>query len=262
MSFKSIKTALSPVLLALGVSTFSAQATIVEFQTSQGDFKVNLHDETTPKTVENFLKYVTDGDYDDTIFHRAVDNFIVQGGGFAFDGTFPLTGIDTDNTIVNEPVYSNVKGTIAMAKVSGNANSATSQWFVNMKDNSTTGAQLDIQNSGFTVFGEVVVNDTEDGMATLEKILNLPRCSGNEIPVTSNTSALCDAPTAENFVTIYSVVIYDATSKTDANLTSVKNTLINQPVEPPKKDSGGGGSLTWFSLALLGLLTSVRKIKN
>jgi peptidyl-prolyl cis-trans isomerase A (cyclophilin A) len=267
MSFKSIKTALSPVLLALGVSTlalstFSAQATIVEFQTSHGNFKVNLHDETTPKTVENFLKYVTDEDYNQTIIHRVETNFVMQGGGFYFEGEFPLKGIDTDNTIVNEPVYSNVRGTIAMAKVSGNANSATSQWFINLKDNSGGGAQLDLQNSGFTVFGEVIIDDNEDGMAIVDAISILPQCTGSAIPVTSNSDALCTSPSAENFVTITNIIITDSTVVTDASLASVKNTLINQPVEPPKKDSGGGGSLTWLSLALLGLLTSARKIKK
>ena len=128
-----------------------SMATIVEFETSQGNFKVNLHDQTTPITVANFLKYVNDGDYTDTVIHRVEPVFVMQGGGFKFPGDFPLTAIDTDSAIQNEPVYSNVRGTIAMAKVGGNVNSATSQWFVNLANNAGGSSQLDTQNGGFTV---------------------------------------------------------------------------------------------------------------
>ena len=143
-------------ITALMIASTSASATIVEFTTSHGNFTVNLHDETTPITVSNFLKYINDGDYDNTVVHRVVPDFVMQAGGFEFTGTFPLTAIATDSTIQNEPVYSNVRGTIAMAKVGGNENSATSQWFVNLSDNSAGGPQLDSQNGGFTVFGEVI----------------------------------------------------------------------------------------------------------
>ena len=143
-------------IAALIFASTSSFATVVEFTTSQGNFKVNLHDETTPETVANFLKYINDGDYNNTVVHRVVPDFVMQAGGFEFTGGFPLTPIATDSAIINEPVFSNVRGTIAMAKVANNENSATSQWFVNLSDNSGGTAELDTQNGGFTVFGEVI----------------------------------------------------------------------------------------------------------
>ena len=261
MSYKSLKSALPPLLLSIGLSAPFAQATIVEFQTSQGNFKVNLHDETTPKTVANFLNYVTDEDYAETIIHRVKPDFVMQGGGFYFDGALPLKKIDTDSAVTNEAVYSNVRGTIAMAKSEGNANSATSQWFINLKDNSAGNAQLDLQNSGFSVFGEVVVDESEDGMAIVDAISSLPQCINSDIPVVDNSASLCSSPSAENFVTIYSVTVVDDSPTTDANLNSVQNTLINQPpVEA--STSSSGGTFTWFSLALLGLLTAFKRTKK
>jgi len=149
MSF--LKSHLSPLILTLGLAAFSSQATIVEFQTSQGNFKVNLHDETTPKTVENFLKYVTDGDYNETVFHRSVSNFVIQAGGYSLNDDLELAGIDIDDPVINEPVYSNVRGTIAMAKRSGDINSATSQWFFNLNDNGSS-QRLDYTEGGYSVF--------------------------------------------------------------------------------------------------------------
>jgi len=232
--------------------SFSSNATIVEFETSQGNFTLNLHDQTTPETVENFLKYVTDGDYDNTIIHRLIPGFIVQGGGFLFDGTFPLKSVDVDSTINNEPVYSNVRGTIAMAKQANQPNSATSQWFVNYSDNS---ANLDVSNGGFTVFGEVI-----EGMDNLDKIALLPICS--EIPMPDYTSELCaDAdfvPGVDNFVTIYSVTIIDDSATTDTSLVSAKNTLINKKSD----SSGSGGSLSYLALCVLSLFGFRRKIRK
>ncbi|MCO4798679.1 MAG: peptidylprolyl isomerase [Colwelliaceae bacterium] len=249
---------ITTALFNLSVISFASQATIVEFQTSQGNFKVNLHDETTPKTVENFLNYVIDGDYSNTVVHRVVPNFVVQGGGFYFDGEMPLSEIDTDAAVINEPVYSNVRGTIAMAKKGGDSNSATSQWFVNLVDSS---ANLDLQNGGFTVFGEVINDDDGDGMEILDAIAALGRCS--DIPFTDEyTAENCNGgitPAAENFVTIYDIIIYDDTVITDQNLSSVKNTLINEPTASPDNGSSGG-SLTWLSLLLIGMISFIRKI--
>jgi peptidyl-prolyl cis-trans isomerase A (cyclophilin A) len=227
--------------------SLSSSATIVEFHTSEGNFKVNLHDQTTPKTVENFLKYVNDDDYDNTVIHRLIPNFIMQGGGFSFDGTLPLTPIPTDNSVTNEPIYSNVKGTIAMAKPGNNINGASSQWFINYKDNSAGNAQLDTQNGGFTVFGEVI-----EGMDVIDKIALLPNCQ--DIPMPEFTNERCAdssfVPGVENFVTISDVTITDSTVVTDASLASVKNTLIDKN----KTSSGsGGGSLSYLTLLVLSL---------
>jgi peptidyl-prolyl cis-trans isomerase A (cyclophilin A) len=128
--------------------------TMVRFDTVMGNFHVQLFDSVTPLTVDNFLNYVNDGDYTDSFFHRLVDGFILQGGGFAYYGG-PITDIPSDPPVQNEFNVSNTYGTIAMAKLGDDPNSATNQFFFNLGDNS---ANLDNQNEGFTVFGEVAGN--------------------------------------------------------------------------------------------------------
>ncbi|MDO6445815.1 peptidylprolyl isomerase [Colwellia sp. 1_MG-2023] len=264
MTKNIFKNLLTPLLCTLGLISISAQATIVEFQTSHGNFKVNLHDETTPKTVENFLNYVNSGSYNDTIIHRTVDNFIIQGGGAKFEGTLPPSWIDVEDSIINEPVYSNVKATIAMAKQGGVVNSATSQWFINLENNSTSGAQLDTQNGGFTVFGEVI----EDGMDVVNLIAAVERCNTGysgfqELPMPDYAEQCSDSsavPSVENFVTIYQVVIFDSTVKTDSDLSSVRNTSLNNDTDAPTgSEKSGGGTLIWYTLVFLGLLISFRQ---
>lgn len=243
------------------VSINSAQATIVEFQTSQGNFQVNLYDQTTPITVNNFLNYVNEQSYTNSVFHRAESDFVVQGGGFEFAGNWPLSPLTSNGAIDNEPVYSNVKGTIAMAKLGGIVNSATRQWFFNLQDNSTN---LDTQNGGFTVFGQVI----GDGMAVLEKISALQLCNNsglNDIPMVDYTSEQCSesvVPGLENFVVLEQVVIVDSSEVTDADLTKIENTLIDQ-VNPPTQPepSSGGGAVYWL-LTLLGLPLLRKKISR
>ncbi|ARD45391.1 hypothetical protein A3Q33_14475 [Colwellia sp. PAMC 21821] len=246
------------------IASASASATIVEFTTSQGTFKVNLHDETTPETVTNFLKYINDGDYDNTVVHRVVPNFVMQAGGFEFTGDFPLNAIATDSAIKNEPVYSNVRGTIAMAKRSNSVNSATSQWFVNLSDNT----ELDNNNGGFTVFGEVI----EDGMTTIETIESVSTCNinpniddaFNTVPMPNYSAAQCSdanfVPGVENFVTIESVVIIDTSVNTADSLAAVKNTS-QTPTTPEPEKSSSGGSIAWFSLMFTGLIALRRRFK-
>jgi len=256
MIIRSIVNAIKPISL-LATLTFCsvASATIVEFQTSEGNFQVNLYDESTPITVENFLSYVNDGAYTNNIIHRVEKNFVVQAGGFIFEGTTPLTPIQTKASIQNEPKFSNVKNTIAMAKVGGQPNSATSQWFFNLKDNSSN---LDVQNGGFTVFGEVI----DDGMAIVEKISNIDTCDSVPMPNFSTTDCSSGTtPGADNFVTIYQIVIVDSSSSTAANLSPKENTLINKPVDNPS-DSSGGGSLGIFSLFLLAFSVGYKKLKR
>src|SRR5690606_21024389 len=121
---------------ALGLTCFSfvANATTVQFQTVMGDFEVNLFDNTTPETVANFLEYVEAGDYTDTFFHRSMPNFVVQGGGFFYNHEEAKAfAIAANEAVINEPLLSNQRGTIAMAKVGNNPNSATNQWFINLK---------------------------------------------------------------------------------------------------------------------------------
>jgi cyclophilin family peptidyl-prolyl cis-trans isomerase len=163
----TLKTALAPVSVAVGASRTVDLAgsfddadivnTQVRFNTSAGPVNVELFDRQAPKTVANFLNYVRDGDYTDSIFHRKVNSFILQGGGFTFEaGATPtLAAIPTDPPVQNEPDVvnrSNLRGTLAMAKLEGNPNSATDQFFFNLGNNA---ANLDNQNGGFTVFGKV-----------------------------------------------------------------------------------------------------------
>ena len=144
---------------------------IVSIDTNFGDFDIELFQDQAPGTVENFLDYVEDEDFVNSFFHRLVPEFILQGGGFTAtnsninDPAFQINNVPTDPPIQNEFGLSNTRGTVAMAKLGGNADSATSQWFINLADNS---ANLDNQNGGFTVFGEVVDMTVVDQFATFE----------------------------------------------------------------------------------------------
>jgi len=150
--------------------TFQVQITgdtIVTFNTSLGAVNVELFPELAPATVENFLNYVNDGDYVNAIAHRSLAGFVVQGGGFSYDGS-TFTDLPADPPVINEFGRSNVRGTIAMAKLGSDPNSATIEWFFNLGDNSEN---LDNQNGGFTVFGEVV---SDADMAVVDAIAALP----------------------------------------------------------------------------------------
>ena len=141
----------------------------VQFQTSAGDFVIELNAEKAPKTVENFLQYVTDKHYEGTVFHRVIDGFMVQGGGF----TLAMAQKPTRGPIALEAANGlrNDRGTIAMAR-SGNPNSATAQFFVNVVDNPGLNAPQP-DGFGYAVFGKV-----SSGMETIDKIRALP--TGNK----------------------------------------------------------------------------------
>ena len=150
---------------------------IVRMQTDLGAIDIEMFDTVAPQTVANFMNYVNDGDYDGTFFHRSIPGFVVQGGGFIAntpDGSIlsadaGASHIPTDPPVVNEFNLSNLRGTIAMAKVDGDPDSATSEWFFNLDDNS---ANLDVQNDGFTVFAQVL----NEGMDVVDAIAALQRC--------------------------------------------------------------------------------------
>ncbi len=124
----------------------------------------NQTNKTTPITTNNFIEYVSDGSYDNTLIHRLVSDFVIQGGGYSWpslasnqSGGYPLR-VESKGEIINEPINSNLMGTIAMAKVSGQPNSATSEWFINLSDNKS----LDSQNEGFSVFGHLLGDSIEN----------------------------------------------------------------------------------------------------
>jgi cyclophilin family peptidyl-prolyl cis-trans isomerase len=123
--------------------------------TPMGQMTLQLFPSVAPETVANFLGYIQRGDYADTIFHRVVPDFVVQTGGFKSSGAF-FDRITVGPQIDNEPCISNVAGTIAMARLGGQVNSATSQWFVNLEDNGGGMPNLDEADEGFTVFGRVL----------------------------------------------------------------------------------------------------------
>lgn len=169
-------------------------STAVELSTVLGNVDVILYGQQKPITVANFLNYVNAGRYfrfDPTtqqlassFIHRSIPGFVIQGGGFlgTADPGRPnnllATQVMTFPAIQNEPGISNKRGTIAMAKVANNPNSATSQWFINLADNSHTidpnthqDVGLDVQNGGFTVFGRVAGS----GMSVVDNIALVPR---------------------------------------------------------------------------------------
>ena len=147
---------------------------VLSLNTNYGPIVIELFEGATPITVNNFLNYVNDGDYLDSFFHRSVEDFVIQGGGYTTDSTTftdtdQFTDVPTDAPIQNEPGISNLRGTFAMAKLGGDPNSATSQFFVNLtNDHATSGGSLDSQNGGFTVFGQVLDMTTVDTIADLE----------------------------------------------------------------------------------------------
>lgn len=244
----------------LGVAS-TTQATTVQFQTVLGDFEVNLFDKATPKTVENFLKYVEEGAFEDTIVHRSVPDFVVQGGGYKYPGSLPLKAVTPHPAVTNEPVYSNRRGTIAMAKVGNNPNSATNQWFFNLKDNS---GNLDRQNGGFTVFGQVMGN----GMAIIDAMAALSRFNKGgaftDLPLrnyTADDHADNVKITDEHFVLIQNIVVLDSSPDTADDLNPVKNTAVDDDGDKGSGGGGGGGGSAGFmTILLLGLLAAARKI--
>jgi cyclophilin family peptidyl-prolyl cis-trans isomerase len=169
---------------------------------------------TTPATVANFLAYADAGRYTNTIIHRSVPGFVVQGGGFALSesGQPLVDSIPQFDPVVNEPGNTNVRGTLAMAKLGGDPDSATNQFFVSLADNS---GNLDAQNGGFTAFGRVLGN----GMELVDTVASLPRYNFgapfDELPAIGLDDP--DNVTQENLVTITSVsrvgdLVYTAAS--------------------------------------------------
>jgi peptidyl-prolyl cis-trans isomerase A (cyclophilin A) len=173
---------IAALTLCLGLAATAAIAAEdvppkVKFATTAGDFVLEVYPDKAPKTVENFLQYVKDKHYDGTIFHRVINNFMVQGGGF--DTSYvqkatrpPVTHEGREALAKGGP--RNAVGTVAMARTN-DPNSATAQFFINVKDN----AFLDPspQSPGYTVFGKVA-----SGMDVIDKIKAMPTGPGGPFP--------------------------------------------------------------------------------
>ena len=138
---------------------------VVEMKTNQGNIAIELYAEQSPKTVANFIQYVKDGFYNGTIFHRVIDSFMIQGGGFEPDMKQKATRAPIENEAKNR--LQNITGTIAMARTS-DPHSATAQFFINVADNGA----LDYPGQdgwGYAVFGRVT-----EGMDVVKKIAKVP----------------------------------------------------------------------------------------
>ncbi|MBA2652413.1 MAG: peptidyl-prolyl cis-trans isomerase [Tatlockia sp.] len=152
---------------------------MVLISTTKGDIQLQLHEENAPKTVENFLNYVRSGFYNDTIFHRVIDGFMVQGGGMNTD----MSQKTTESTVKNEAkgAKPNKRGTIAMARTS-DPHSATAQFFINVVDNAFLNySGENPQGYGYCVFGEVV--EGMDVIDAIAKVKTGQRMGHSDVPV-------------------------------------------------------------------------------
>ena len=144
----------------------------IKVETSKGDFVLQLNGHRAPLTVANFLNYVRSGYYENTVFHRVIDGFMIQGGGY----TVELSEKDVQEPVANESGsgLQNRRGTIAMARTN-KPHSANAQFFINLVDNS----RLDPSTTrwGYAVFGEVI-----EGMGTIDQIAAAPTGPGGPFP--------------------------------------------------------------------------------
>jgi len=164
-------------LCLVASQAWAQNAPKVKFATSAGDFVVEVYPDKAPKTAENFLQYVKDKHYDGTVFHRVIDNFMVQGGGF--DAAYAQK--PTRAPVVHEGREAlakggdkNVVGTLAMARTN-DPNSASAQFFINVRNNDFLNPSA--QAPGYTVFGKVI-----SGMDVVNKIKASPTGAGGPFP--------------------------------------------------------------------------------
>jgi peptidyl-prolyl cis-trans isomerase A (cyclophilin A) len=172
-------------LAVAGLALFTgaqAMAQTVKLATSMGDIVLELDAAKAPKTVDNFVRYVKAGHYDGTVFHRVIPNFMIQGGGMTADMKEKPTRAPIPLEARNG--LDNVRGTVAMART-GIPDSATSQFFINVKDNDMLNAANTRDGNGYAVFGKVV-----SGMDVVDKIRNVPTASKgphDDVPTTPVT---------------------------------------------------------------------------
>ena len=200
-----------------------AEWTLLDGTEESSEIDFLLFRERTPITIANFLGYVNRGDYTNMIVHRLVPGFVIQGGGFTIvngaDGGISADSVATQPTIRNEFGVSNTLGTISMAKLGGNPDSATSQWFISTGANSDN---LDSQNGGFTVFG-VVSRDSFEAALELDRrqkftIYDLGGALGSTPLVRNTNNANFTAERFYRFSSVVEVPLPDGQAGTDTNL--------------------------------------------
>lgn len=218
-SATAVSMAVLSLLSVMLVLPAAALATTVRVETNVGPIDIQLFDQQAPATVANFLTYVRSGAYDSSFFHRSVEGFVIQGGGYTWRTTAGPLKIPALAPVVNEfsPTRSNLRGTVAMAKLGNNPNSATTEWFVNLANNS---ANLDNQNGGFTVFGRI----TPPGMLVVDQIaalsvVNFSGCESsysalNAVPVVS-TPISCALTTLRSLTFTPTVRVLSEATATD-----------------------------------------------
>ena len=155
----------------------AAPAPRVTLSTSKGDIVVELYPDKAPQTVKSFLAYVNEKFYDGTIFHRVIPGFMIQGGGFTADMNQKATHAPVKNEAGNG--LSNARGTIAMARTS-DPDSATAQWFINLKDNTFLDRAEAQDGWGYTVFGKVVSG--MDAVDAIAKVATGTKAGMSDVP--------------------------------------------------------------------------------
>ncbi|HXR03913.1 MAG TPA: peptidylprolyl isomerase [Verrucomicrobiae bacterium] len=211
--------------------------TLVQFRTVFGDIEVELYDQDKPVTVQNFLNYINTGRYENEFAHRLVPGFVLQGGGFTLVSN-TITPIPTFPPITNEfgvgRQFSNVFGTIAMAKLGGDTNSATSQWYFNLTNN----AFLDAPNTNdfFVVFGHVIAGTNVLNIFNNFQYWTYPW----PIPPAGTTNLVLYqyySPPLDNLPLLYP-------SLAQTNFLFVDISLLQIGIQPA---AGGGKQISWNS---------------
>jgi cyclophilin family peptidyl-prolyl cis-trans isomerase len=172
-----IEAVFGSLYLALAMTTISTEPSkiLVKMETNMGTIVLELNPDKAPNTVENFMRYVEDNFYDGTIFHRVIDGFMIQGGGFTADYGQKPTRESVKNEANNG--LKNEVGTIAMARTNA-PHSATAQFFINVENNSFLNYTASTPKGwGYAVFGKVV-----EGMDVVEKIKKIPTGYGGPFP--------------------------------------------------------------------------------
>jgi len=220
------------------------------FDTTQGKIYVALRPDAAPKNVANFLHYVNNGTYTNALFHRVVAGFVNQGGGYKLTGPGQTSTSPTVAPVVNEFKLPNIRGTLAMAKLGNDPNSATDQFFFNVKNNTN----LNTQNGGFTVIGQIMgvqgIADASqaEGLAVMDainsdKVYNFGS-PFDSIPLLNYKSG---AVTAANVVNINSVTqVKPAAGLPATPVFSIKTGTYKGPQSIHLKDSTPGATIYYY----------------